>query len=138
LEEKLAWIERSRCAGLWYWLTVTPPGRRPGASQPAPFELERNLLDELRNIRFLQLLPYLPIHYRYTSFAPGMPSWEELTDRHRAIARLTAIGQELGTLQDDLAAVDPIYAHRRREPQVTLDEFAAALPVAAPDHLRQA
>jgi hypothetical protein len=132
LEANLAWIERSRCTGLWYWLTVTPPGRQPGAPEPAPFERERHLLDELRGIRFLQLLPYLPIHYRYTEFAHGTPSWEELLDRDRSIARLTAIDQELGTLQDAIAAVDPAYARRRRDPQVTLDEFAAALPAAAP------
>src|SRR5215468_4673847 len=58
-------IERYRCAGASYWLTIVPP--RAGSDSPnlpPLLKREAKLLGQLEAARFVRMTPILPPYYR--------------------------------------------------------------------------
>ena len=142
-EEKEHIMEVYRCAGIWYWLMVTPPTRPIGDPEvTAILEEENILLRELRGARFIRLLPHLPRHYGRHGFRideamdtkppDGAEQKEGLLkfnpfDQNLAIRELKEAGERLFTLFDRMQAVIPEYAVVRSNPLISVDKFTALL-----------
>jgi hypothetical protein len=125
--EALDALERYRAAGLWYWLAIAPPARRPEGNAAEPLVgREDELLDELRGLHLVRLLPELPRHYSRATVEAGTDT-HTLLDPELARERLLEVGNSLDEVHRQLAGTDPAYAARRRDPAIGLDEFARLL-----------
>ena len=136
-------MEAYRCAGIWYWLMVTPPARHIGDPKAvAMLEEENLLLRELRGARFIRLLPHLPAHYKRYGFRideamemnppegakqeGGLLKFNPF-DQNLAKGELKEAVERLFALFDCMHAIIPEYAVVRKNPFISVDNFVALL-----------
>jgi hypothetical protein len=123
-------IERSRIAGLEYWLLAMRPPLPPAGDPDvdALIDVEAQLLTDMRGMRFVRLLPDLPKHYlRHVIDVNDMEAAGDLQDQGRALERMARIPHELAEVWSALEIASPDYGHTRRNPFLSVDDFVKRL-----------